>query len=235
MLYHRRLAAGVIITAIAIAAAACGSSATQAPTSAPTPAAVTPAPETPAPATPAPVATSAPEETTAPEETAGAGESLALPSLDLGSFLQHQNPDLEAKLPDTLNGATLVKASYKGLSSIAGSGGSDPFAGALGSLGANAENLTFAVAFDMTGGSEAGYLAYQIPGMDAKGFLDLMTSAVGQGDPTTKIGTANVGGKNVTTATGSSGTVYLYANGDVLYGVFAPDETQAAAALQALP
>jgi hypothetical protein len=220
MLYHRRLAAGVIITAIAIAAAACGSSATQAPTSAPTPAPTA----TPAPATPAPVETSA-------AASAAPGESGAVPSLDIGSFLGHADPALEAKLPSTFNGVTLSKSSSKGTGAATG-GATNPFAGFLGAFGASTST---AFAFDTTGSSQVVFFAIQLTGTDAKTALGTILPAIQASQTGFKVSTANIGGKDVTVMVGPSGATYLYPSGDVLYIVGGVDDTTGPAALQALP
>ncbi len=140
---HRRHLAIPILAIIGLLIAACSSSS----------ATPTPLPATSAPASPSPAASASASPSAATSESPAAGGSTSpaagggIPGLD-----KHDDPTLEAQLPGTLNGVTLQKASFKGMSSSALAGpNSQQITGLLGALGKSPSDVSFAIAFDPTG------------------------------------------------------------------------------------
>ncbi len=216
-----------------VIAACSGSSPTPTPA-----AAATAAPATPIPTTPA--------SSQAPSASPSTGGSIAAPSIALpsGSFaipsfaLPHEDPALEAQLPSTLGGAQLVKGSFKGSSFLQGAGSNaQQYQAFLGVLGKSPSDVSFAIAFDMSGGSGIGAGAFRIAGADQGQLLAAFQNATQQASSGAQISQANLGGKAVTKIVQgtSSQTEYVYAKGDTLFFVYASDDATAGAALQSMP
>ena len=98
---------------------------------------------------------------------------------------------------------------------------------------------SYAAAFDPTNELGGGILAFKVAGADAGALLAGITaievSDLGTGATTDQ---ATVGNKSVTVVSvgdGVNDTEWIYGHGDVVFVVHAPDETQAAAFLSALP
>ncbi len=168
---HDRARIGIASAAVLLLAAACsGSSSTP---------------------TPAPVATAAP--TPAPTVAApGASVGIALPSgFPAGSFgipNMHEAPDLEAQLPDNVNGTALQKLSFSG-SGMAALGGSNTqeFDQVLSSLGKSPADFTAAVATDM-GGGKLDVTAVRIAGVDSNALYQAFAADVKKTTPNCAVG-----------------------------------------------
>lgn len=108
----------------------------------------------------------------------------------------------------------------------------------LAGVGKTEADGSFAVAVDPTNTLGGGIFAFKVNGLDTASLLAGIV-AVEQADldgATTRQGT--VGGKSVTIlsrGTGPNDTEWIYGRGDVVFVIHAPDETGAAAFLQALP
>jgi hypothetical protein len=215
----RRLFIGALASgALCVVLAACGGAATPIPSA--SPAAVLPSQAASA-AEPSAPASSGTEPSTA---ASGAGSSIALPSLP------SEAKDLEAMLPDTMCGGASTKASVSG-ASLGNTAGAEFLAG-LQALGKTPADVTFAFAFSTTG---CGAGIFRIAGVDQGQLQTTMLAAVQQGGQSYT--QATVGGKPVyvETAASGGGKQYVYFHGDSVIFASAPNETQAATILQALP
>jgi len=209
--------------ALAVFVAACGGSATVAPSAAAPSAAASVAPSVEPSTVPSPSseASAAPAESTAPAAS-GALPSIALPN---------QDKALEALLPSTFGGATLLKQSFKGAESLR----QDATAGKMiTALGLNVGDVSEAVAVDPTGKVDIVFIAIRFAGADSGKLLEVFkTASQTSGD---LVGSVNLGGKDVIKTTASSGTFsYFYVRNDVVFGVIAKSDATAATALAVLP
>jgi hypothetical protein len=169
--------------------------------------------------------------------------SIALPSgsFDLPSFsFPSEDKDLEARLPNQINGVTLTKYSLKGSTFLeSGTSNSQDLIDLLSGLGKSPNDMSVAFASDTSGTIDVQIGAFQIRGADSNALLNGFLAATKKETPEDVIATANVGGKNVTTIVDptdtESGTVYVYVSGDVLFYVLSPDAAVAGSVLQALP
>ena len=221
--------------ALAVFVAACGGSATAAPSAAAPSAAASVAPSVepstvPSPsseASAAPAKSAAPAESTAPAASTEPAASGALPSI----ALPNQDKALEALLPSTFGGATLLKQSFKGAESLR----QDATAGKMiTALGLNVGDVSEAVAVDPTGKVDIVFIAIRFAGADSGKLLEVFkTASQTSGD---LVGSVNLGGKDVIKTTASSGTFsYFYVRNDVVFGVIAKSDATAATALAVLP
>jgi hypothetical protein len=185
-----------------------------------------------------------------PASVALPSDSFALPSdsfaLPSGSFalpsfsFPSEDKELENRLPNTINGVTLTKYSFKG-STFLGSGASNSkdLIDLLTSLGKTPDDMSVAFAADPTGDLDLQVGAFKVAGADSNALLAAFVAASKSTTPTDQVTQTNVGGKNVTQivdpADTTTGAIYVYANGDVLYYVLSPDPALAGAAIQALP
>ena len=209
--------------ALAVFVAACGGSATVAPSAAAPSAAASVAPSVEPSTVPSPSseASAAPAESTAPAAS-GALPSIALPN---------QDKALEALLPSTFGGATLLKQSFKGAESLR----QDATAGKMiTALGLNVGDVSEAVAVDPTGKVDIVFIAIRFAGADSGKLLEVFkTASQTSGD---LVGSVNLGGKDVIKTTASSGTFsYFYVRNEVVFGVIAKSDATAATALAVLP
>lgn len=207
-----RLTAGAAaLLAAAVALAACGpSSATTAPTQA-------------AIATEPPAATQAPVTTLPPLPSVG-----ALPSVDLPS----EDQELEDMLPDTVGTTPVSKLSMTGESLIA-AGGQEALESVLGQFNKQPSDLGVAIG----GAGNVGLFAYRIKGVDATQFFQSFVAAAQGEDPAVTVTDETLGGKSVKKVVTSDETLYIYAKGDVLFGVSGSGATEAelAEAIALLP
>lgn len=136
--------------------------------------------------------------------------------------------DLEALLPDEVNGVQLTKASFDGGSLDEETSGFS-LEGLASAAGVSPDEISFATAVDQANG-DVTIFAIRIEGRSGEQTLDALL----ENDDTgleAAAQEANVGGKDVLTA---SGVVYLYAADDVLFQVYAT-EAFAEDALSQLP
>ena len=154
-------------------------------------------------------------------------------------FSSHVDPALEALLPESVSGTSLLRYSI-GFSQLLDSGGNRPVVDAfLQSIGKTEADGTFASAFDSSGQLAGGISAFKVAGAPAEallnGVIELEKSDLGAGAATHQ---ATVGNKPVIVVSVGSGvndTEWIYGHGDVVFVVQAPDEEHAAAFLAALP
>lgn len=162
--------------------------------------------------------------------------SFALPSFSFPS----EDKDLENRLPGEINGVALTKYSFKGTTFLgSGASNSQDLLDLLSSLGKTPDDMSVAFAADPAGDLDVQVGAFKVAGADSNALLAAFVDASQSTTPGTQVSQANVGGKNVTQIVDPSdtttGAIYVYANGDVLYYVLSPDPALAAATLQALP
>jgi hypothetical protein len=172
---------------------------------------------------------------TPPNSSSG---SLA-PSPSAGLVLPHEDPALEARLPNEFEGKKLFKISVGPISS-AGNEGAEPVKKLADEIGDGTGNFSLAFANDPTAKDAAvfNYFALRIPGAPSAQLVEkyaALTVADTRGAESEQV---TMAGKQVThvTAPGNPiGDVWIYAIGDTLFGVQAHSPEQAAALLALLP
>ena len=222
---------GVVVAAFAMIVAACsGSSATVAPSSPPS---VTSA----APSSAPPVSSVGLPSFAVPSFALPSGGSFVIPSIGLPS----QDKNLEARLPNSLNGVTLSKVSLTGDTILNGPASSSTadIKTLLAGLGKTPSDFSEAIASDPTGALKVTLGALRIAGADGGAMLSAFLNASKNTSPNLQTSQAILGGKNVTVVTdpasSSVGSTYIYANGDTLFFAQTADPQLAAAAIAALP
>ena len=153
----------------------------------------------------------------------------------------HDDPSLEALLPSTFNGVTLVKTSTDATQELSQDAAGQAVAAFLASQGKKPADLKIAEAFDPDGNAGITVVLFRAPGVDAAALRQSMILA-GLFVPKTATPPPNlpavstVGGKEVIVIPfPGSGTEFLYARGDVLYDVRSGDPDVAARMLTTLP
>jgi hypothetical protein len=162
--------------------------------------------------------------------------SLAIPSFSFPS----EDKDLENRLPSEINGVALTKYSFKGTTFLgSGASNSQDLIDLLSSLGKTPNDMSVAFAADQTGKLDVQIGAFKVAGADSNALLAAFVAATKSTTPGVQVTQANVGGKNVSQITDptdtTTGAIYVYASGDVLFYVQSPDPALAGAAIQALP
>ncbi len=165
------------------------------------------------------------------------GSSLA-PSPSSNLVLPHEDPALEARLPDSFDGKTLFKLSVGPVSSV-GNEGAEPVKKLVSEIGDGTGNFGLAFANDPTATADPfNYFALRIPGAPTAQLVEryaALTVADTRGAESEQV---PVAGKQVThvTAPGNPiGDVWFYGVGDTLFGVQARTPERAAALLALLP
>ncbi len=146
------------------------------------------------------------------------------------------DPALEAMLPDSFQGVTFLRQSLR-LADVSGAtGDATPIEAIVAALGADPSRVSMAFAADPTQTSQVQFVAYRIPGTDAARLTSTLVDAgTSSGDTVRRV---LLGGKQVVELvdpTAPDSVTCLFAKGDVLLGVVAPDETNAGKGLQRLP
>lgn len=161
----------------------------------------------------------------------GSQPTFALPSLDLGSFelpsfaLPSFNSDaeLEAMLPDTIGGVTVVKQSLSGQDFIGlGMGGGDALEPLLGQLGASVDDLSVAIG----GAGQTVVFAYRIQGVPADRIFEGLEQAMQAGGAGGEVTQQTIAGRQVTAVATPTETTYIYLSGDVVFiigGALSPE------------
>lgn len=174
-------------------------------------------------------------EEAAPEPAESAG---AFPSLDLPGSA----PELEALLPDEIDGVETTKFSMDGpeLMEDQEASGIDPeFIAFLERLNAQPDDISIAFAFTFTeAGDSAGIGAFRVAGANTDDLeREFMATMESEGDAV-DWQSATVGGKDVQAAAdpdSEGSTVYVYTVGDIVFFVTTQDEATAAELLGPLP
>jgi hypothetical protein len=165
--------------------------------------------------------------------------SFALPSFAIPSF--NGDPDLAAKFPKTIGGATVSTpetALYADLFAFGGNTESaQQFAAAMTSIGVNPATVSYGTAsVDL---NESDHIqAIRTPGYSGSQFLAALPQisqilSPQNGLPT--ISTTTIGGKTVTVATDADEiTTYYYPSGDIVWTTDATDPSDLAAIFGAI-
>jgi len=201
MTVDRRALAGAL-AALLVLVAACGGSATQAPGATPGPA-----------ATEAPQPTEAPAATPEPTPTQGPTEEGPDASLAPGAA-----GELEAMLPDEVNGVAFQKGSFDGETVPGGiplGEGDDALATFLSDNGKTLRDVKIAVASpaDTAAGGGTLVMAIQVEGVAQDKLEEFAASSMDEGEKST------VGGKEVYGAGMAGFGAYVYVKDDVIFYV----------------
>jgi hypothetical protein len=161
----------------------------------------------------------------------GSQPTFAMPSLDLGSFaipsfaLPSFNSDaeLEAMLPDTIGGQTVVKQSLSGQDFInLGMGGGDALEPLLNELGATVDDLSVAIG----SAGQVVVFAYRIQGVPADRIFQGLEAAMEAGGAGGEVSQQTIAGRQVTVVTTPTETTYIYLKDDVVFivgGALSPE------------
>jgi hypothetical protein len=172
-------------------------------------------------------------------ESSSPGLSTPEPSPSSNLVVPHDDPGLEARLPDRFEAKTLFKLSVGPVSS-AGNEGAEPVKALAKEIGDGTGNFSLAFANDPTAldANVFNYFALQIPGAPTAQLVDryaALTVADTRGAESEQL---TVAGKQVThvTAPGNPiGDVWIYGIDDTMFGVQAHSPEKAAALLAQLP
>lgn len=166
------------------------------------------------------------------------GPTSLAPSPSSNLVLPHEDPALEARLPDSVEGNKLFKLSVGPVSSV-GNEGAEPVKKLVSEIGDGTGNFGLAFANDPTATADPfNYFALRVPGAPTAQLVDryaALTVADTRGAESEQV---TVAGKQVThvTAPGNPiGDVWFYAIGDTLFGVQARSAEKAAALVALLP
>jgi hypothetical protein len=160
---------------------------------------------------------------------------LAAPSLPSSA------KDLEALIPDSIDGITLQKSSMQGDAFVSVGGASDDIEHFLDGLGVSPEEVAVAFGFGVSSDAqrEFGMFIFRAEGAGADRLLGVFKEATdSSAESPLNWQSAELGGKQVQRATAPDNakrTLYLYATDDVLVSLAATREDDAAEALEALP
>jgi hypothetical protein len=137
--------------------------------------------------------------------------SFAIPPLEIPSFTGDE--ELEALLPASIGGQTVIKQSLTGQDFInLGMGGAAAFEDMLGEMGASIDDLSVAI-------GSAGALvlfAYQVEGQPAEQVFEGLEAAFQAGGAGT-VSEITVGGRTVIQVTTPTETTYIYLSRAVVF------------------
>ena len=153
-----------------------------------------------------------------------------------GLVLPHEDPELEGRLPDSVDGTTLFKLSVGPVASV-GNLGAEPVRTLANEIGDGSGNFGLAFANDPTTGT-FNLFALRIPGAEPGELLDQYTGLTVADTPGAETDQLSLAGKTVVhvSAPGNPiGDVWFYTVGDTLYGVQTGSEADAAKLLALLP
>lgn len=183
-------------------------------------------------------ATQESEATPEPDSDGGSESEVALPSLDLPGSA----PELEALLPDEIDGTEVVKFSMGGAELMAdeeGSGVDPEFIAFLERLDAQPDDISIAFAFTFTeAGDSAGIGAFRVEGASSDDLEREFMATMETDGEVVDWQSASIAGKDVQTAADpetEGSFVYIYTVGDIVFFVTTPDEDVAAELLGPLP
>ena len=137
--------------------------------------------------------------------------SFAIPSFEIPSFSGDE--ELEAMLPDSVGGQTVVKQSLSGADFVnLVMGGATAFEDMLGEMGATIDDLSVAIG---TAGALTLY-AYQVEGQSADQVFAGLEAAFLAGGAGT-VNEIEVGGRTVNQVTTATETTYIYLASGVVF------------------
>jgi hypothetical protein len=174
---------------------------------------------------------------------AGCGGSDSSPGGPTGSSppaapapAAHAAPDLEAPLPDEVDGVRLTKASATGTALLGRDAFSRELTRFLAAAGRTPADLRFANARDPSQALDVEVGVFEARGVDGGALGAAVVAASRPSAPGLRVSTAVLAGKRVTTlvyATGS--TLYLYEHDDRVFYVGTRSETLASEVLATFP
>ena len=150
--------------------------------------------------------------------------------------LPHDDPGLEDRLPDEVDGKTLTKLSV-GPISAAGNTGAEPVKTLVKQIGDGSGNFGLAYASDPTLPT-FNLFALRVPGASSEDLLNGYTGLTVADEPASTTDRVTLAGKSVTQVIAPNnplGDVWFYALDDTLFGVQAGTPAQAEKLLALLP
>ena len=161
----------------------------------------------------------------APQGSVG-GPGVSLPPIGVPSI--PPDTDLESLFPDTIAGQPLQVTSARGAGVAEAFGGEDTarLQAFVSGLGASMDQVSAAFSLAFLPGATAGEItgvslvALRVQGVPATSTLAGLTEMTRQDIENAQVGTATIGGKQVTAITSADSpddNVYLYAVGDVVF------------------
>lgn len=184
------------------------------------------------PANPAPGAGSS---ASVPATTPRASPTAPRPSASQSLVIPHDDPGLEALLPDEVGGTALLKLSVGPVSSL-GVAGAQAVKDVAKKIGDGSGNFGLAYAGDKAG--KFNLFALRIPGATGSALLTNWAQMTLAETPGGKVETANLGGRDlvhVIDPLSQIGDVWFYAKDDTVFGVQAGSAAQATELLALLP
>jgi Tfp pilus assembly protein PilW len=181
--------------------------------------------------------TISPAPSLSPAPTAAAPASAPASAAPTAAAARHADPALEALLPKTLGGVSLVSESQLGTDLT---GKSDALDAMLANLGKTIADFTVASAYSPAGDVKAQVGAWRIAGATAEKLLPAFVAVV-QTSSATKLTVSEItlGGHAVTqigvAGELAQGPLYAYAKDDVMLFVQTPDPKLAEEALAKMP
>ena len=169
--------------------------------------------------------------------------SFAFPSFAIPSFNTNGDPDLAAKFPTTIGGQPVTNVQTFRLMDLFTSFGeteaAQTFSQAMTALGVDPNTVTTGSGDATVNGNSDTITAFRAPGVSASQFLTALPQIAQALDPTQAqptVGSANIGGKTVTTFTDpTDGSVtYYYPSGDIIWSAQSSDPADVAVILAAL-
>jgi hypothetical protein len=169
--------------------------------------------------------------------------SVEIPSIPAPSIVDRPDPELAARFPTALEGATLGEVQTSSYLAIVNAfvepDAAQQFVNTVNTAGMNASELSYGsqlVTFDEN--TVVAVEAVRAPGRDANAFVAIwpqLTQILQPDDPAPTITATTLGGKNVTALTLPDDDVsYLYVTGDVVWRIRGGDEDQITTILEAL-
>ncbi len=172
-------------------------------------------------------ATTAPGQTTSAVATqATETDGGALPTFDLGSFAMpsfNADVELEEMLPDDIGGVPVNKISMTGETFLAGGAGDENLQAVLDQFDKAPGDLSMAIG----SANDIGFFAYRLRGVEATTFFETFLALAQQDSGGASVTDATIMGKAVKKVVTVDETLYLYAKGDVLFGVGGDEITEA--------
>ena len=151
---------------------------------------------------------------------------IDIPSIGVPSFAP--DAELEALFPQSVNGQALQITSAKGEDVVSAFGNSDPtrLRALISDLGVSMDRVSAAISLNLWPGASATeftgltLLALRVQGVPGANTLAGLTELTKEDVENAQVGTATIGGKQVTAITNPEDAdekLYLYAAGDVVF------------------
>ena len=146
--------------------------------------------------------------------------------------------ELEALIPDKVGSITMTKSSFRGNDYLIAPGADPQTIKFLNDVGVSPKDIAMAIGsgFDQTSASAVFVFIVRAQGGDSSKLLTAFEGAMNaNASSPLQWSNANVGGKQVQSAPGGSGSTYVYAKGDTVFWVIATKEADAVTVLSGLP